>query len=125
MKKLLISLLLCLLPCTSIAGDLTKTDLVLEGVHLTISVADLLQTRYIARHPLEFDETNTLLGRRPSLDSITNFFVVRSIIHGGITYALRKLDAPEAVVKVWQVVSICDAGYYVVNNYNMGVKLSF
>lgn len=132
MKKLLISLLLCLMPCTSIAGDLTKTDIALEGAYLTVHAIDYLQTRYIAKNYHKempngelLEEMNPYLGPQPSIDSVNKFFIISSTLHVGVTYALRKFDVPDYIIRTWQIFTIYDASKFVVGNYHLGVKLSF
>lgn len=123
-----------MLPSYVYAADITKTDIALEATYHGIRAIDYLQTRYIAKQPTKIfadgstttlEERNVYLSKRPSIDSVNKYFIITSVAHVSVTYILRKLDVNDSVIKAWQLISIYDAGTYVVHNYQMGIKMSF
>ena len=112
--------LILFLPSVCFAGDWTTADTVRQGVFTGLTVIDWAQTRYIAKHPVEFGETNGILGKEPSVGKVNNYFATAIIGHAAISYIL-----PPAWREGWQYVWIGIEGQKTYHNYSIGIKLSF
>jgi hypothetical protein len=61
-------------PCQA-ADPWETTDYALAGAALTALAVDWGQTRHIAKNPLQFNETNPVLGTNPSVGKVNAYFV--------------------------------------------------
>lgn len=120
MKKLVISILICLMSSTVLATDeWTKKDTAYQSVFLTLQTVDWLQTKEIARNP-NYYEMNLILGRNPSQNAVDVYFLSTSILHTGIAYYL-----PKKYRRYWQYIFIGVQVGYIGHNYNAGIRISF
>lgn len=128
MKKLIIIILL-LIPCYAQAEPFyshkgenrwTRGDTARELLSVQLSLFDLWQTRYIARHPDKYYETNKFLGKHPSIEEVNRYFLALTLTHAAISYALpRKYRTP------WQYVTIGMQINTVQMNNAIGIKFEF
>lgn len=128
MKTLLLTLLL-LLPLPALADPFydhsgenrwTRGDTVRELIDLEFRIMDLGQTRYIARHPGKFFETNDFLGEHPSIEEVNRFFLITAVTHFAISYAL-----PRKYREAWQYITIGMRFNTVQKNRAIGIKFEF
>lgn len=119
MKKLIIIFIL-LLPIQSFAGDWSTSDTAREIVWQSLHYVDWQQTLTIAKNPLQYNETNPILGRHPSVDDVRTYMAITAFLHLGISYAL-----PEKYRDGWQWLTIGMTGSAVARNYNVGIRFSF
>ena len=130
MKTITLTLLLVLLPLSvahskpwyrhSEANRWTGEDTVRELVSVELRLFDLWQTRYIARHPTEFFETNPYLGKHPSIEEVNRFFLITTVTHGLISYAL-----PRKWRTGWQYITIGVQINTVQKNKAIGVRFEY
>src|SRR3990167_6853664 len=71
MKKLI--LILCFLPLSAQA-DWDRVDKLLGATAVASLVVDWGQTRYIAKHPENYEERNLILGKHPSVGRVNVYF---------------------------------------------------
>ena len=119
-----------ILPLNTYAADKwTKQDIVLEVTWELLQFIDYGQTLTAASNPLRYSESNPILGRHPSRDSVHLYMLSAAILHPIITHYLpRKVkvlgfDFP--LRTVFQSVSIGVSGACVVNNFNVGINIGF
>lgn len=98
----------------------TEADSAREGAFLALDLADLGQTRYIARHPEQFYEVNPLIGRHPSVGRVDAVFAGEALAHVAISYTL-----PERFRPAWQYGSIAFEGALVAHNAHIGIRFNF
>jgi hypothetical protein len=72
MRHLLI--LLSFIGCAN-AEPWDTTDKVLGTAAVATIIVDWGQTRYIAKHPDQYDENNIILGKHPSVEKVNAYFV--------------------------------------------------
>ncbi|KKN04246.1 hypothetical protein LCGC14_1099370 [marine sediment metagenome] len=127
MKKLIIILALLILPVQAEAWS--RADTIFQLAYTTLHVVDWGQTRYVTKNYNRFHETNIVLGESPSIGQVNTYFLTTLIGHGIVSYFL-----PDKVVvfdlkfnprRIWQTVSIGIEIKHVVNNFSVGVKMSF
>jgi len=76
---------------------------------------DLLQTRYISKHPEKFYEINILLGNHPSIFAVNTYFILWFIGVGVLYYfGLVYILAAVAVMEL----------YVTARNYKLGVGIA-
>lgn len=75
MIKIIFAILLLCWPTLSSAEPWDTTDKVLAATSTTVLVIDWGQTRYIAKHPDLFMETNKILGSHPAVSKVDGYFV--------------------------------------------------
>lgn len=98
----------------------SRQDIALESTYVAIHILDWGTTLDIADNPSKYYEYNPILGRHPSREKVNLFFAAGIPLHLGITYALPKRWRP-----YWQYFSIGMNGICVINNFSIGLKLSF
>lgn len=113
-------LLFLLFPCSCMAGDWTTADTVRQGVFTGLTVIDWAQTRYIAKHPYTFSETNGVLGDHPSVGKVNNYFATAIVGHAAVSYML-----PPAWREGWQYVWIGVESQKTYHNHSIGIRFSF
>ncbi len=113
--------ILLFLPSVAFGEDWSTKDTIRQGVFTGITMMDWAQTRYIAKHPIEFRETNPVLGKHPSIGSVNNYFAVSIIGHAAVSYMLPAGAWREG----WQYVWIGIEVGAVAHNYSMGIRMSF
>ena len=108
---------------------MTKQDIALEATWLTLHTLDYGQTLNIAKEPNKYYEINPILGRHPSEEKVHAYMLTGMIVHPIITYMLpREVDVMGFKVPartIWQAVSIGTSGALVINNFNIGLRVSF
>lgn len=112
--------ILLILFSASANADWTNADTKHQAIFTGVLALDWAQTRYIAKHPDEFQEINTILGDHPTLGRVDGYFASLALIHFGISYLL-----PDRWRPVWQYVSIGFEAGIVTRNYKLGVGFDF
>lgn len=88
-------------------------DFVLTGL-------DYSQTKYISKHPDEFYEKNTLLGKHPSESKVNTYFPLYFAAKSIVTFAL-----PDPYCMIWQGALIGADSYYVIHNNSIGIGFAW
>mgnify|MGYP003394102298 CR=1 FL=1 len=83
-------------------------------------VANYKTTLQIAKHPNEYREANPLLGEHPSVGEVNTFFIIATVAHPIISYAL-----PKEYRKAFQYISIGASGTASITNVWSGLKIRF
>lgn len=112
--------LLLLLPSLCFAGDWSREDTYRQSALTGLLIADWAQTRYIAKHSNTFYETNTVLGKYPSVGRVDNYFALSIVAHAAISTVL-----PNAWRQGWQYVWIGIELEKVAHNHSIGVRMNF
>ena len=115
-------LILTLVLLASCAGSRTwtKGDYIREGAYLAVHTVDWRQTRRIAEQPDQYRENNLILGEHPSVGRVNTYFAATTVGHILITHAI-----PHPYRAWWQYVTIGVSSAYVVNNYNIGLRVDW
>ena len=98
----------------------TKDQMLLQGTSLTLNIIDWGQTLDIVDKPGEYYETNPILGDHPSRAEVNRYFAASMLSKILITHLL-----PSDWRKYWLGLNIGVSGYYVHNNYRIGLRVSF
>lgn len=101
------------------ARDWTASEKAWAAAWLATRAADWSQTRYIARHPEQFRETNQFLPDHPSLGEVNRHFIVSTALMFAAAHYL-----PQYRTRLLQVYVVVGAGY-VVHNIGIGVRFQF
>lgn len=116
----LIALLVLLSPRLRAADDWDKTDYALGAAALAVTAVDWGQTRYIARHPARFQETNAILGPHPSLGAVNTYFISAIALGAVIAHHLPRQQ------RKWFLGGIAVVEIVVTHrNYRLGVGMDF
>ncbi len=110
------------------AADWTADDTTRQAAFLALGVVDWMQTRYIAKHPESFHETNPFVflqikpgePSQPSLAKVNRYFVLYLATHTVISYAL-----PSTWRAGFQYISIGIEANTVARNWRLGIGLNF
>lgn len=108
------------LPHKAIAAEWTKADVLLEATYLSLHVIDWRQTRYIAKNPDKYHETNFLLGDHPSSQCVDAYFLLTGLGHLGIAHFLSGKHR-----SIWQAIWIGIEFGYVKNNVSLGIRIDW
>lgn len=103
------------------ASDWSKKDTVRESIYIAVSAADWAQTRYIAKHPSKFRETNSMIGAHPSISKVNNYFVGMIATHALIAELLPNGRARAG----WQIAGIAWETMLVLHNHEIGINFNF
>ena len=95
-------------------------DYALETTFIGVTSMDWSQTQQIATHPHEYYETNFILGRHPSLNTVNIYFPSAMALHALVAYAL-----PKPWREVWQTMWIGVETYTVYTNETIGLRIKF
>ena len=98
----------------------TKTDTAFQLAYYTLHTVDWLQTRYIAKRPEKYYESNPLIGTHPSIGRVNTYFAVTAVINTLVPYAL-----PKPYRTYWQGGMIGIEAVCIGSNARLGVKLQF
>lgn len=146
MTKYHILFVLALVSAGANASDEWRTeDIQREGVYGLLLALDWRQTRFIAKHPSEFNEINPLIhldsqrdlsscrqGATPNdticdrvpdahnLRHVDRYFLATGLLHVGVSHLL-----PPRSRAIFQYVTIGIEAGYVAYNYKIGVHLDF
>jgi len=96
----------------------TTLNKVLFVGSIAVTAMDCSETLHIARHP-EFNETNPLLGRHPSVDEVNTFCLIAMISNLAISATLPSKFRNYFLVGVSAVES-----FEVVKNYHIGLRFN-
>lgn len=111
------------------AENWTWQDTAWQGAFVAVLAADWTQTRYIAKNPDKYHETNPILGKHPSTSQVDTYMAGCVLGHTLISLALP----PKAEIfgytinprRIWQGVWIGIEAGYVIHNTSIGVKFEF
>lgn len=111
----------------------TKTEITQEVIWQALHLIDWGQTRYIAKHPDEYDEVESerWIGRNPSASRVDKFMIVTGLLHWGISWLI-----PNKIgFDVWgydfnwrtifQAVTIVKTAGTVYHNNSIGIRVEF
>jgi hypothetical protein len=118
------------------ADNWTWQDTAWQGAFVAVAAGDWLQTRYIAKHPDEYYETNKALGKHPSTSEVDAYFAGCVLGHTLISLALPPkltwngeivtvFDVPVNPRRIWQGIWIGVEAGYVIHNASIGVKFNW
>ncbi len=96
----------------------SNTDKSLETAYLILQALDYNTTRQFLRHPKNFSETNTLIGKHPSQEKLAAANLLTALSH---LYIADKL--PNPYKKIFQTISIGIEGNAVKNNLSLGPEV--
>ena len=117
---LLLLLLLLLFPTQSCihTDPWTTQDKILQAAYLTAHTLDYLQTRNADWD--RFYETNPILGRAPSTQSVDIYFLSTALLHPLITHLL-----PQSWRKYWLGSTLLFETSVVCHNFHIGMGINF
>jgi len=122
-QNLLILIIFCLLfsGCATLKPDLwTKNQMLLQGVATSLKIIDWGQTLDIADKPDQYYETNPILGEHPSKGDVNKWFMGCIGIDLLITHIM-----PSKYRNYWLGLNILISGYYIENNYSIGLRMNY
>ena len=91
------------------------------GIALVAVAADWAQTRYISRHPVQFEERNRLiLGSAPSSSKINAYFVAMPLL-GYLAADALPSEYRTHALRIAAALQIASVGH----NYSIGIKMRF
>ena len=120
MKKLLFTLILCLLSFTAISKELSKAEKTGELAFQAANFIDMLQTIEIVEHSDKWYETNPILGKHPQQHEVITYFMIRGATHYHITKWLPKKFRP-----VWLTVTFLPQIPIIEHNHNLGIRIGW
>jgi len=127
MKKLLILLLIVMSSSTTAEEWFTpfsEGDYYREGAFIGLQVIDWQQTLTISRNCDQFYEksyiTSRVIGSCPTAQGVDRYMLTGAVLHTLVSYAL-----PVKYMSTWQYVTIGVTGIAVIQNYQLGIKVSF
>lgn len=120
-----ISLLICLLFSGCASFDLrpdpwTRDQKIMQGTASLLNIIDWGQTLDIVDKPDQYYETNPYLGDHPSRGKVNRYFACSMAAKILTTHLL-----PSNLRKYWLGSNIMVSGYYVNNNYHIGLRVNF
>ena len=119
MKHILTILLF--LPAIALADPWTTGEKVAEGTYLTLHVVDLMQIRYIAKHPSRYYESfNSILGPHPSIGRVNMWFLGTAIAQPIIASLL-----PSEWRRAWLAAGIGMEFALTTHNAAVGIKMNY
>ena len=104
----------------------------LANVGTLLIAVDWLQTLDIERHPGDplnppytkpLHETNPILGRHPTRQTINTYFLVKMAFHLWVNHS--QLKTAGNVRPYWNFFSVSDTSYHVQRNYELGLQVKF
>lgn len=102
------------------ASDWTDADTKREAAFYTLRTVTFLQTYSAARDGWENHyEQNKLLGKYPSKEKVTTYYIVHSLVHLGVSYIL-----PPEWRQGFQYVTIGEVGAAAIGNHASGVRIT-
>lgn len=102
------------------AASWTAQDTALVGIGEALTVLDLGQTRYIARHPAQYQETNAILGRHPGDARVDTYFAAVLLTNLLVPYLL-----PQQCRTIAESVYIGVEAAATSGNYRVGIRTTF
>jgi hypothetical protein len=121
-KRLILLLLLCpLIPAQPwAAAPWETTDVVFEGVYLTLHAVDWGQTLDIASRGDRYHERNPLLGRHPTRGEVNTYFALTAAAHVALAHWL---EPPYRAY--FQLFTIALEASVTAANYRIGLRTAF
>lgn len=113
----------------NLTACMSTTAMYSEAAWQTLNVVDVGQTVTIARQPtvwreLGFD-TRNVIGAHPSTKAVYEYMVSAALAHGAVTFLLDRADPGSGpwhtASLLWQGSTLGAKGYYVANNFSIGI----
>ena len=132
MKLFIILLLVFCSTAASANFDSAARSKTIVNASALLMAVDWLQTLDIERHPGDplnypytkpLHETNPILGRHPTRQTINLYFVSKLAFHFWINNSNTTLS--KKVQPYWNVFSVVDSSYHVQRNYELGLEVKF
>ncbi len=101
-------------------GKWTRQDTYRHAALTTLMSVDYLQTMKIARNPDDYHEHNPILGKHPSEEEVTTYFISAYLLTTAAAIAL-----PEPYREYFQYGVIGIEGVAVGNNLSIGLGFGF
>ncbi len=98
----------------------TKEDTYWQIVVTSSNIIDWGQTRTIALNPDKYYENNSIISKQPSVDEVDNYFIAMILFDIGTAYIL-----PKKWRRITQIGTLCNQLYYINNNYQLRIGISF
>jgi hypothetical protein len=119
--------LVVLFPALLCAEPWTKKQILLEVASETMILMDYGQTLNIARNPQKYSEMNPIIGRHPSTEAVSRYFISWIIIHPIVTHFLPSKSKDHKWInrENWQYVTIAVEAGAVGNNLSIGIGVRF
>lgn len=128
MKWLNYLIILCLVGCSGSFSSLTKTDCQYLAAATLLSMVDHRQTIEI-KNTTSVHETNVILGKYPSDETINNYFAAAIAGEWFVAWALpteaRIFNYKYNPRRIFQIGVIGIEAGVVSNNYQLGIKIEF
>lgn len=109
---------------TAHADEWRTEDTQRETAYLVLHAMDWAQTRNIARNPNQYSESGviarSMIGAHPSVAQVNQYMIGSAVLQYAIARAL-----PSECRKVFQYVTIIDAGVSVSGNFRIGLTIGF
>jgi len=129
MKTFIILIILFTASTCKAIDNWTTTDTILQTAVVSTLTVDWLQTRYTAKHPDMFYETNPIMGKHPSVGTVNTYFAAIALLHTAAVVLLPKeftvFETKIPLRNILQSVVIAVEVGAIINNVNAGVKLDF
>lgn len=98
----------------------TTEQKVWAGVSTALILTDWGQTRYIAKNPDRFHETNPLIGRHPSMGEVNRHFALSMAANLAVASLL-----PSKWRTNWLMGVSGMQAYFVIRNKRLGIRMAF
>ena len=110
-------------------GKWTNQDIILEVVWEGIHLLDIGTTLRVANDPQHYEEINPAMGKHPNREVVWLYMGLGAVVHPAVTYFLpRKIDLWGYEIPartIFQGLTIGFSGACVVNNFRIGLTLSY
>jgi len=121
MKTAIIVMILLFPLSVNAAGKWTKPEIGLQTLSTGLQIIDWGTTLdMVDRYDEGYYELNPLLGKHPSRRAVNTYFAISIISNVLISHFL-----PSNLRKVWLGSRISISGYWIDNNYGVGLKVNF
>jgi hypothetical protein len=119
--------LVVLFPALLCAEPWTSKQIYLEVACEALMAMDYWQTLNIARNPQKYSEMNPVIGRHPSTESVSQYFLSWMIIHPIVTHVLPSKSKDHKWInrENWQYVTIAVEAGAVGKNLSIGIGVRF
>lgn len=99
----------------------TPSDWLRQALYTSVHCIDWGQTLHIAKNPQLFHETNLILGLHPSVAFVSIYFASTLAGHWIVArYLTRGIWR-----QLWQYGGAAVQTYYIIHNYQLGIKIDF
>lgn len=98
----------------------TTEQKVWAGVSTALILMDWGQTRYIAKNPHQFHETNPLMGRHPTMGEVNRHFALSMVANLAVASLL-----PSKWRTPWLMGVSGMQAHFVIHNKKMGIRMAF